>query len=68
MDRKQFRDLFRALDAQGFTYRRTGTGHWQVRNPDGRVVTVMASTPSDHRSMRNSLADLRRAGFNWKRK
>ncbi len=39
-----------------------GSGHLRWHAPDGTVV-VTASTPSDHRSTRNSRAALRRAGL-----
>lgn len=38
----------------------TRGGHWKVTTPNGPVF--MASTPSDHRAMRNDLARLRRRG------
>lgn len=48
--------------AAGWTIRRTRRGHLLWTAPDGtRVVT--AGTPSDWRSLRNDLAQLRRAGL-----
>lgn len=39
-----------------------GGNHIKVFSPDGKMV-VLPSTPSDWRSVRNSIADLRRAGL-----
>lgn len=61
---KDTRKILKALEAQGFTVRRTTQGHHQV-SLDGRVVTVFAGTASDWRSTRNSLAQAKRAGFIW---
>lgn len=60
-----FRRVRRALEQQGFTVTRTRRGHWLVRNSAGRAVTTVSGTASDHRSWRNALAHLRRAGFIW---
>ncbi|MET0904315.1 MAG: hypothetical protein ABWZ52_13835 [Acidimicrobiales bacterium] len=62
-DRKQ---LIRELEAQGFTWRETTKGHVLVYSPDGRVVTTLSGSTSDHRSLKNAIAALRRAGFTWK--
>lgn len=59
------RKLLKALEEQGFSVERTKAGHWLVRNPEGRAVATIAGTASDHRSMKNALAYLRRAGFVW---
>ncbi len=60
--RKSVRELLQALEAQGFTTRRTTKGHWMVHK-DGRYVGTLAGTPSDHRSEKNFLAAARRSGF-----
>ncbi|MFI0742459.1 hypothetical protein ACH4PU_30935 [Streptomyces sp. NPDC021100] len=52
----------KALEKQGFEVRQTKNGHYQVFK-DGGFVTVLPGTPSDHRSLKNSMAYLRRAGF-----
>lgn len=59
-------ELIRELQAQGFTTRTTKRGHILVYAPDGRMISTLPSTPSDHRSMKNAIATLRRAGFEWK--
>jgi hypothetical protein len=59
-------ELLRELEAQGFTWRTTKRNHILIYAPQGHVVTTLPSTPSDHRSMKNAIAGLRRAGFEWK--
>ncbi|NUR01387.1 MAG: type II toxin-antitoxin system HicA family toxin [Streptomyces sp.] len=60
------RKLEKALKEQGFEVVPTKNGHKTVYK-DGRRITTMAGTPSDTRSAKNTLADLRRAGFQWPR-
>lgn len=56
--------LIKELRKQGFTaVRSKGSQHWKIYNSEGRLVCSMASTPSDHRSLLNSIAHLKRAGF-----
>lgn len=59
---KDLRKLTRELVEQGFAVRSTRRGHLMVTFA-GQSVAVLAGTPSDHRSNRNGLARLRRAGF-----
>lgn len=59
------RRILKALEDQGFTVDRTKSGHWLIRDVEGRAVATIAGTASDHRSWRNSLSYLRRAGFVW---
>lgn len=61
---KEMREVVKALRDQGFEVRVTSRQHVQVLK-DGKVVGIFAGTASDHRSFRNSLAYLRRAGFRW---
>ena len=57
---RSMQDLARKL---GWTVTlRQGSGHLEWRSPDGEVI-ITPSTPSDHRSYRNSRARLRRAGL-----
>lgn len=56
--------ILKELETQGFTHRRTKKGH-RVVTKDARIVAVFACTPSDPRSVKNSLADCKRAGFVW---
>ena len=55
--------LVRQLREEGFHVRVTGTGHWEVRVPDGERVCTFAQTPSDRRWRQNALGDIKR----WKR-
>lgn len=62
MANKEITELLADLAAEGYTVARSGGGHWRVTRPDlpaARSVFV-PSTPSDRRSMKNTLADLRR--------
>ncbi|WP_394254503.1 hypothetical protein [Pseudoclavibacter helvolus] len=59
---KKHRVLVRQLHAAGFETRTTTKQHLLVLQGN-RVITCFAGTPSDHRSWKNSLAPLRRAGF-----
>lgn len=59
---KDLKKLLKALVKAGFEVRVTRKGHHAVYL-DGRWVTTLAGTPSDHRSNLNALAALRRAGF-----
>jgi hypothetical protein len=59
-------DTLRDAERQGFRVD-TGKGrtanHFKVWAPDGSFVTTFASTPSDRRGYLNSLAYLKRAGY-----
>lgn len=61
--RKDLRKLRRKLKEQGFeVYQNRGSVHLTVRK-DGKRVATIPSTPSEYRSSRNTIADLKRAGF-----
>lgn len=62
------RKLLKAIAAQGFTVTKSGKGHFIVRASDGTRVCTIALTASDHRSISNAIAVLRRSGFIWPRK
>lgn len=59
---KRARPLVRAALAQGWRVEVTGGNHLRLLPPHGRPV-FMAATPSDHRSVLNARATLRRAGL-----
>lgn len=61
---KDLRKITKALQAQGFDVEVTKRGHVVVTR-DGDLVATFSGTPSDWRSLRNTLARLRRAGFRW---
>jgi ribosomal protein S25/predicted RNA binding protein YcfA (HicA-like mRNA interferase family) len=54
--------LINNIRHQGWTVKRTSGGHYQARK--GQEVVVLPATPSDHRSLDNARASLRRAGAN----
>jgi hypothetical protein len=61
---KDLKKILKAAQAAGFETRTTNKGHIVVTK-DGRRVTTFAGTASDYRSIRNGLAALRHAGFEW---
>ena len=62
MSCKETKHLVRRLKKAGFTVEHTGGSHIKVTAPTGGRY-VLASTPSDTRSMKNNIAALRRIGF-----
>lgn len=66
---KRLRKIFRAAEDQGWTIVTT-SAHPRLQPPPGlrdaqgdlAAPVIFASTPSDHRADKNSLAQLRRAG------
>lgn len=60
--KKDHKKLVKLLGIQGFACRTTRRGQIQVRL-DGQVVAVTAGKPPDRRSWLNTLADLKRVGF-----
>lgn len=61
---KDLKKIVKALQQQGFTVEVTKNQHVMVFQ-DGRLVVTFSGTASDWRSMRNSIAAARRAGFEW---
>ena len=59
---KEVKVIIRALEAQGFEVWIPKNQHPTVYR-DGRRISTLPSTPSDRRSLLNSLAPLKRAGF-----
>lgn len=66
MNKKEIKDLLKALEAQGFKVSKTRNNHYAVRNAKGEFITTLASTPSEYKGYANGIARLRRAGFVWK--
>jgi predicted RNA binding protein YcfA (HicA-like mRNA interferase family) len=53
------------LEAEGWQpLRRTGSGHYMYEHVTGKTITFPA-TPSDHRSLKNTIAQARRATREW---
>ena len=61
---KDLPKIVKALEDQGFEVTVTSKGHIIVTR-DGEVITTFSGTPSDWRSIRNSLSYARKAGFRW---
>lgn len=60
MDHKKLLKLIDTTD--GFERELNGSGHYSIRRR-GRLITIMSKSPSDNRSTKNLLAQLRRAGL-----
>lgn len=59
-----FKDIMRLATGQGWRVEKTQSSHWKFIPPDAtKKIVVTGSTPSDHRSIKNFLADLKRQGF-----
>jgi predicted RNA binding protein YcfA (HicA-like mRNA interferase family) len=56
----EMREVLRSLERQGFTATKTRRGHWRFEHPDLRGPVFGASTPSDHRSIKNLRALIKR--------
>jgi hypothetical protein len=61
---REITGLIREAERQGWIDA-TRLGHTKLRAPDGTTV-VMPRTASDHRSIYNAIAIMRRHGFVWK--
>lgn len=60
------RKIEQAAREQGWRVERTTKGHIRFVPPDATMPMVIASgTPSDQRSIKNLIAQLRRSGFIW---
>jgi predicted RNA binding protein YcfA (HicA-like mRNA interferase family) len=59
-------DVVRAARRQGWRVEKTKGGHWRLYSPNGRGIVIAAGTPKGHRSVRDTVMDLRRHGFIWK--
>lgn len=59
--RKDVADLLEAVTRAGGQIEKGGS-HWKVRK-DGKVIGTVPSTPSDHRSLLNTRAELKRKGL-----
>lgn len=59
-------ELLREARAQGWRVERTKRGHWQCYAPDGETIVVISGTTGDRRSLKQAIAEMRRAGFIWK--
>lgn len=58
---REIDSLVKELRKQGWTCTKTKRSHWRLASPTGGL-TFCPSTPSDHRSIANTRADVRRLG------
>lgn len=63
MASKEGRKLVKALQEQGWRVEPTKKGHFLAYAPDGVGLVTIPGTPSDSRSLRNTISDLRKHGF-----
>ena len=59
---RDVRPLVKAAQQQGWTLDFTKSGHVKMIPPAGGAPIFASKTPSDHRSLKNFAAQLRRAG------
>lgn len=60
--RKDTKKLIRNLERQGWRVEQRGS-LIQAYSPDGATLISFHSTESDHRAMRNTIARLRKGGY-----
>ena len=60
---KEYDKLLAMAVNQGHTVTRTANGHYRVEFRDGKGSVILPGTPSDHRSILNCIADLKRLGL-----
>lgn len=65
MAKKEVREIVEEARRQGWRVEEGKRGHVKLFAPDGRTIVTLPSTPSDHRSLKNSIAEMRWAGFKW---
>lgn len=59
-----FKDIVRLALGQGWRVEQTKSSHWKFVPPDAtKKIVVTGGTPSDHRALKNFLADLKRQGL-----
>jgi non-ribosomal peptide synthetase component F len=60
-----FQQITARAKTQNFKVEKTSGGHWKFTPPTkGAEIVITSGTPSDHRSIDNFLARMRRSGFN----
>ncbi len=63
MATKEIRRLVKALQSQGWRVEETKKGHFLAYAPNGVGLVTIPGTPSDHRSLRNTVSELRKHGY-----
>ena len=59
--RKNMKAILKAAESNGCTVVATRNGHYKIMVKGGGIVHT-SGTPSDHRALRNTIAQIRRAG------
>lgn len=60
--RREIARLVRELERQGFSVKRTGSGHWMVRPPEGEGCVILAFSPRVA-TFHKTLARLKNIGY-----
>lgn len=63
---KDFKKVRKEAVKQGWRVEMTKNGHWRLYAPGGENTVHAPGTPSDHRGLKNTIAQMRRYGFKWK--
>jgi hypothetical protein len=62
---KQYKEIFSALDDQGWTVEQTNRGHFKAVPPDKTKPIIVISMSDDPHAYMNNIRDLKRGGFIW---
>lgn len=63
--KREVRELVREAKRQGWRVEQLKSGHIRLYAPDGKHIVHVSGTPSDRRTLANTIADMRRYGFQW---
>lgn len=62
---KDFRPIITELQRQGWVVTETRGSHYRAKPPDEKRPIVHFAASVERRALRNTIADLRRSGFEW---
>lgn len=62
---KEVKEIVKAAEKQGWRVAEKKKGY-ALYDPSGEHMEMLHKTPSDHRGLRNSVARMRKHGFEWK--
>jgi hypothetical protein len=65
---KEWKKVIKEAHRQGWRCVLLKSGHWRLYAPDGENIVHAGGTPSDRRSLDNTISEMRRYGFRWKRR
>lgn len=61
-----WKKVTREAERQGWRIERGRKGQFKLIPPDpARQIVFVHATPSDHRAIKNAIAEMRRQGFRW---